>query len=338
MRRRSAFTLVELLVVIAILAILIGLLLPAIQKVRSAAARSQCLGNLRQVGLALQTYHDAEGGFPPGYMSGYNAAGDDTGPGWGWAAHLLPYMDQEPLARRIDFRQPIEARANAAARVTVVKSYLCPSDADLRPVWAFPVGPRNNTTGELLDVICRVAPANYVGSYGVGEPGVDGSGIFYRDSGVRIAEVGDGTSSTLLAGERSFRYSQATWVGAVTGSKLCPPSGPRGRAAVDPDFGAPGGGRRGKGGYHRENDYGDAAQILFQVDVASNFVLSHTTESVYGPALATEVNHFNSRHGGGCNFVFVDGHAGFLGWSCTPVIYNALATRAGGEAIPFGDY
>jgi prepilin-type N-terminal cleavage/methylation domain-containing protein len=94
---RRGFTLIELLVVIAIIGVLIALLLPAVQKIREAAARIQCQNNLHQIGLALHNYHDAARSFPPGYISGFTSAGDDTGPSWGWAALILPQMEQQPL-------------------------------------------------------------------------------------------------------------------------------------------------------------------------------------------------------------------------------------------------
>src|SRR5438034_11833417 len=102
-RKHRAFTLIELLVVIAIIGVLLGLLLPAVQKVREAAARIQCKNNLKQIGLAMHSYHDRTGSFPPGYFTNTDANGNDTGPGWGWASYLLADVEQDNLKRQIDF-------------------------------------------------------------------------------------------------------------------------------------------------------------------------------------------------------------------------------------------
>src|SRR5262245_30209150 len=125
--QRQGFTLIELLVVIAIIAILIGLLLPAVQKVREAAARLQCKSNLHNIGLALHNYHDSQGSFPPGYSSRVAANGTDLGPGWGWAAFLLDEVEQGNLKRQINFTLDVGHPANAAARQQILKLFLCPS-------------------------------------------------------------------------------------------------------------------------------------------------------------------------------------------------------------------
>src|SRR5437016_6863396 len=120
---RKAFTLIELLVVVAIISILLGLLLPAVQKVREAANRIKCQNNLKQMGLACHQYHDTHRSFPPGYMA--RVPYPDTTPGWGWAAFLLPYLEHENLYRQIDFRQPVEKSPAIQAPLTI---FQCPSD------------------------------------------------------------------------------------------------------------------------------------------------------------------------------------------------------------------
>src|SRR5438270_5778731 len=108
MRNRQAFTLIELLVVIAIIGVLVGLLLAAVQRVREAANRASCLNNLHQIGLALHTYHDSHGSFPPGYVCDTQKDSNFTAPGWGWAFLLLPGLEQGNLASQADTTLPVE--------------------------------------------------------------------------------------------------------------------------------------------------------------------------------------------------------------------------------------
>ncbi len=300
-QRLGGFTLIELLVVIAILAVLMGLLLPAVQKVREAAARTQCVNNLKQIGLALQNYHDTARSFPPGYISSYDSAGNDTGPGWGWAAFLLPQMEQQNLYNAIQFTQNIEAPANSAPRVQPLKPYVCPSDS-VSPTWT---ATKYDLAGKPIASICEVAAASYVGNFGVSEPGVDGEGIFFRNSKVTIGEVTDGTSLTMLVGERSFRWAEATWVGAVASASMV-------TSANSPA---------------QPGEW-----------VSSGFVLGHTFEGAGGPGSpGTEGNGFSSQHSQGAHFVFVDGHVQFLRTAMDHQVYRALSTRAGGEVVG-GDF
>jgi prepilin-type N-terminal cleavage/methylation domain-containing protein/prepilin-type processing-associated H-X9-DG protein len=206
-RRPAAFTLIELLVVIAIIAILIGLLLPAVQKVREAAARLRCKNNLKQIGLALHNYHDRSGRLPPGYASAVAGNGTETGPGWGWATHLLPDLEQDNVLRQIDLNAGI---GSAAVRTQPLKVFLCPSDAE---VGTF------TTAGAPV----AVAHANYVGVFGTNEvessPGA-GNGTFFRNSRVKFGDITDGLSSTYVVGERSSDIALATWTGAVPGAAV----------------------------------------------------------------------------------------------------------------------
>jgi prepilin-type N-terminal cleavage/methylation domain-containing protein/prepilin-type processing-associated H-X9-DG protein len=219
-RVRRAFTLIELLVVIAIIAILIGLLLPAVQKVREAAATTQCKNNLKQIGLACHGYHDAQKSLPPGYLASapYADGATDTAPGWGWGAFLLPHLEQDNLYRQLNFNQPVEKSQNAIQ--TMVKVYLCPSD--LPPAGAFPISDATGAT------VALAAPSSYAATVGpdatdVADP--TGLGVFYRNSRTRLTDITDGTSQTVMIGDRAWADSQGIWAGAPAGAVVRP--GPR---------------------------------------------------------------------------------------------------------------
>jgi len=296
--RRTGFTLIELLVVIAIIAVLVSLILPAVQQAREAARRGQCKNNLKQIGLALQNYHGNFNRFPPGYVSLFDAGGNDTGPGWGWGAMILPQLEQEVLQNTIDFKQPIEAAANAAPRIAPLTVYLCPSDS-VKPTWS---AVTRDLLGNVTGTICDVSSADYVAVFGITEPGIDGEGIFFRNSGISMKDIRDGSSTTLLVGERSQVTCEATWVGSVTGAKIFPPPG---------------------------------SPAMPELQHASGMTLGHTMEGTpSGPTI--ECNNFSSPHSGGAHFVFADGHVQFISKNIYHPTFLALSTRAGGETI--GDF
>jgi prepilin-type N-terminal cleavage/methylation domain-containing protein/prepilin-type processing-associated H-X9-DG protein len=310
--RRRAFTLIELLVVISIIGILVGLVLPAVQAARGQALRLKCAANLKQQGLALANYTAQYGGLPPGYYSHWsNLVQVEYGPGWGWGSRILPELEQQALFNGINFGVTINDPAQATARVAVLAVYLCPAD-DMPRTWMATNGTTWMSGGRVYSAaedLCTVAGSNYVGVFGIGEPGVDGEGIFYRDSFVRPADIRDGMTRTMAVGERSINLNagrgNATWVGAVPNAQLwsCAPD------PFDPD-----------GGVCRHED-------------SSGMILGHTGEG-RGPGDPNgDVNQFLSRHGRGCYFLFCDGHVEFINGSINYKTYKAMSTRAGGELI-----
>jgi prepilin-type N-terminal cleavage/methylation domain-containing protein/prepilin-type processing-associated H-X9-DG protein len=316
--RTRGFTLIELLVVIAIIAVLIALLLPAVQAAREAARRMQCTNNLKQIGLALHNYESANSCFPPGYLARMDPVTfDNDGPGWGWAARALGQMEQPALYNGVNFALGIEQPANQTARVTTIATFLCPSDATRQDVFTVVDSTTSNTAPGAP--ICDVASSNYVGSVGSGDPSSlypyliddddgppgrdNGNGIFFRNRCVTIAGILDGTSQTFLAGERSQNLSRATWTGAVT------------RAAVPLVL------LQGGAGYDPEG--------------GGALVLSHTGEG-HGPNSPSGQAHgdqYWSRHPGGADFLFGDGSVRFIKEQVGFAIFQALATRAGGEVV-----
>jgi prepilin-type N-terminal cleavage/methylation domain-containing protein/prepilin-type processing-associated H-X9-DG protein len=294
MKSRSAFTLIELLVVIALIAVLIGLLLPAVQKVRESASRIQCKNNLHQIGIALHAYHDRMGAFPAGYRSDLASDGSEQGPGWGWAAALLGEVEQDNLARQIDFTHTVADPANAAARTAFLKVFWCPSD---RRVETFPVADAN---GQSLG---DVPHGNYVavnGNGGVTDHASDNDGVFLRNRRFRIADITDGLSNTLFIGERCTSMSYTTWTGAVPGAVVPSQRDPEG------------------------------------VEGAAALVLAHCGPHLPNNPDVTDADAVASFHPQGVNFLLGDGSVRSLNNTIAVAVYDALATRAGGE--PVGDF
>jgi prepilin-type N-terminal cleavage/methylation domain-containing protein/prepilin-type processing-associated H-X9-DG protein len=183
---RSAFTLVELLVVIAIIAILIGLLLPAVQKVRMAVERIECQNNLRQIALAMHNYHDQNKHLP---------AARTSGTGFSALAMILPYVEQQNLRNLIDFNVPSYDPANDQARKTFVALFRCPTDGTMPPASD---GAATNYMANLgSDVVFAIVPPPPVDAK-MPEP----SGVFWVDSHVSFLHIHDGLSNTAMLSER----------------------------------------------------------------------------------------------------------------------------------------
>jgi type II secretory pathway pseudopilin PulG len=302
------------MVVLAIIGILASLLLPAIQSAREAARRAECSSHIRQIGLALHTYHQAYGSFAPGFISQvtgvWSGLGNDgipeSGPGWSMFAMILPFVEQQNLHNQIDFNRAIGDVTNRNARSMKVPAYRCPSDDWRTPVEVWPISLGLND----------LAPNSYVCSLGGGNPAnapqytamyeeQQFNGMFHRNDPIRISDVLDGTSNTFGVGERSSMFSPNGWAGVVPGS----------RTVFSPWMA----GRR--------------KQV---VGATSRPAITTTTVHVRtgGPSARTgSPGGFWSPHIGGCYFVMMDGSTQFLSVDIDLDVFRSMAARNDGQPI-----
>ena len=327
---RRGFTLIELLVVIAIIAILIGLLLPAVQKVREAAARMSCSNNMKQLGIALHSFHDANNRMPPG--SGDDRAPFGTGGGWGssWKVYILPYIEQDNLHRQWQFQNSSGwQNANNATLVNRVniKPFRCPSstlpDFHPNPVDANGISYQMFTSyvGVAGTAIDRPVNSNVGCCNGSGNLN-GGSGILHVKGQTTMVGITDGTSNTILVGEQSDHLRDANNRPIIPGTGAITSQGPHGWVMGAADYA----GGPGASNNERQFNVVTTRWMINQRGLGNN--AANGTNENSGSNIP-----FSSSHTGGAQMLMGDGSVRFMRDSTTLRVLQALSTRDGGEVL-----
>ena len=292
-RRLAGFTLIELLVVIAIIAILIGLLLPAVQKVREAAARIKCGNNLKQLALGMHNYAGVTGYYPPAFINTAVTNQAHYYPGWGWGTLILPYIEQDNLHRRLNptavFFGP---QTNSFAipntdTQTPLSVFRCPSDT----------GPALNPF-RLLPADGPFGMSNYRAICGTDTSGFfyaneDRNGVLWQNSKVTFTQITDGTSHTAVIGECMFddRVGVNKWAAIWAGTTGLYQGGVR------------------------------ISDVMWHLDNASATINGTAPQA------------FSSRHPGGATFAFADGSIRFFRNGGDPTIVKYAGCRNDGRVL-----
>ncbi len=305
-RRCSAFTLIELLVVIAIIAILIGLLLPAVQKVREAANRMKCTNNIKQLGVAVHSYNDAIGNLPRnGLPEVTNSGTCCSTQSWGWLGRILPYIEQDNLYRQAGIANNAVITNNPAAAM-IVATFLCPSDnaklhgATRANPWIYGSiqGGPNNYKGVSGSNWCwgdfpntgTAGTCDVFYQNGTGQ----GDGVFFRsDMGfpIRITDIADGTSNTYIVGEDVPQFSGwCAWPYANHTTGTC--------------------------------------SIPLNTNMDKKYGFANGEDGSWPNTYS-----FRSRHTQGANFALGDGSVRFVRQSISLATYRAMSTMAGSEVV-----
>jgi prepilin-type N-terminal cleavage/methylation domain-containing protein/prepilin-type processing-associated H-X9-DG protein len=336
--RRCAFTLIELLVVIAIIAILIGLLLPAVQKVRAAAARIRCANNLKQIGLAMHSYMDSNTGLPPNGVFTWNGSAVAQTSPWSALSRILPYIEQENLFRAIDFSTSYGTQPGITSRR--VATYLCPAEINDKGSGSDPTfGNKHWTLSYAVNLGTWAVLTSKATTMQTGD------GAFSPNRGYRPADFLDGMSNTLALAEVKSYTPRITGSPStvIFSSPPSAPSSPAGLtafslAAFDP----------GKV-THAEWVDGKVHETGFTTVFAPNTLVAYpsggtsydvdfltATEANLGDTYAAVTSR--SYHTGGVNALLMDGSVRMFRTGISVAVWRALGTRSGGEVVSGADF